>query len=61
MQHSALLLEYSEPDEQAKWVAHMILPDIKNGTVSRTNDFRKDNLITTGTATQVDYPEHHRY
>jgi len=55
IEHSAMLLEYSEQHEQAKWVAHIITPDIIDGNVFRTNDFREDPLITTGSATEVDY------
>ncbi len=53
--HSAMSLCYSEKDEQAKWVAHIILPDIKNGNESRSNDFREDPLVETGTAVKDDY------
>lgn len=53
--HSAMALEYSEPHEQARWVAHIILPDIASGTVSRTNDFRPDPKVATGSATEQDY------
>jgi endonuclease G len=55
IQHSAMALEYSEPHEQARWVAHIILPDIASGTVSRSNDFRPDPKVTTGSATEADY------
>ncbi|MCW8940177.1 MAG: DNA/RNA non-specific endonuclease, partial [Flavobacteriales bacterium] len=53
--HAAMSLVYSEPHEQAKWVAHIILPDIINGKTGRTNDFREDSLIKTGSATEIDY------
>lgn len=53
--HSAMSLVYSEAHEQAKWVAHIILPDIINGKEGRTNDFREDSLIKTGSATEKDY------
>ncbi|PLX01271.1 MAG: DNA/RNA non-specific endonuclease [Marinilabiliales bacterium] len=53
--HSAMVLSYSEKHEQSKWVAHMILPDIEYGNVSRTNDFREDPLVKTGTAVKADY------
>ena len=55
VEHSAMILEYSEDHEQAKWVAHMILPDIATGLVYRSNDFRADPKIKTGTAVQEDY------
>lgn len=53
--HTLLSLVYSELHEQAKWVAHVISPDILNGTVSRSNDFREDPKVKTGTAIEEDY------
>ena len=55
IEHLAMILEYCEEHEQARWVAHMIMPYIKNGQVYRTNDFRVDPKIKTGTAVQEDY------
>ncbi len=53
--HSAFALAYDEEHEQARWVAHMILPDVKEGSAGRTNDFRTDPLVATGTAVDLDY------
>jgi len=53
--HAAYVLEYDEPFEQARWVAHIITPDVLSGIVSRTNDFRPDSLIKTGSAVEADY------
>lgn len=53
--HSAMALVYSEEHEQAKWVAHIISPDIIDGNVSRSNDFRPDPKVVTGTAVEEDY------
>lgn len=53
--HSAMTLFYSSEHEQAWWVAHMVLPDIKNGTQGRTNDFRPDSMVKVGTADKNDY------
>ena len=55
IEHSAMALEYAEKHEQAKWVAHIILPDIITGTQLRSNDFRPDPKIKTGTAIEKDY------
>ncbi|MEL7123105.1 MAG: DNA/RNA non-specific endonuclease [Bacteroidota bacterium] len=55
IKHSALMLVYDEQHEQAKWVAHIISPDIVSGSVFRTNDFRVDSLIKTGSAIEKDY------
>ena len=46
--HSAYALVYAEPYEQAKWVAHIILPDVVKGNEGRSNDFRPDDKIKTG-------------
>lgn len=53
--HSAYALVYDEAYEQAKWVAHIILPDVVSGNEGRSNDFRPDSLIKTGSATEADY------
>lgn len=53
--HKAMVLGYNENHEQAHWVSHIVLPDVENGNVSRTNNFRKDKLVTTGTASKADY------
>ena len=55
IEHSAMILEYAEDHEQAAWVAHMILPDIASGNHSRSNDFREDPKVSTGTAVEEDY------
>ncbi len=55
IKHAAYTLAYAEKYEQARWVAHIILPDVTTGTVFRTNDFRPDSLVTTGSAVESDY------
>ena len=55
IEHSAMILSYSEQHEQAAWVSHIISPDIINGTIKRTEDFREDPLINTGAAIEADY------
>jgi endonuclease G len=53
--HQGMVLSYAEAHEQAKWVMHLVLPDIIDGKVSRTNDFREDPKVSTGTAVEADY------
>lgn len=53
--HSAMALVYSELHEQAKWVAHIITTDVAEGSVGRSNDFRPDPFIKTGSAVEADY------
>ncbi len=55
IKHAAMELVYSEANEQAKWVAHIITPDIAHGRLSRTNDFRPDTAVKTGSAVEKDY------
>jgi endonuclease G len=55
IEHKALMLVYSEKHEQAKWVAHVISPEIIKGGVSRTNDFRIDPKVKTASAEEKDY------
>ncbi|MEL6673019.1 MAG: DNA/RNA non-specific endonuclease [Bacteroidota bacterium] len=55
IEHAAFMLVYDEAHEQAAWVAHMLVPEVREGNVSRTNDFRVDPLVATGTAVEKDY------
>lgn len=55
IEHAAMVLAYAEPFEQARWVAHMITQDVTKGTVFRTNDFRIDEKVKTGSAVEEDY------
>ena len=55
VKHAAFYLDYAEKYEVARWVAHIILPDVMSGTVTRTNDFRIDSSITTGSSVEADY------
>ncbi len=55
IEHSAIILVYSEKHEQAKWVAHIINTNIIDGNVSRTNNFRKDTLVSTGSSEEKDF------
>ena len=53
--HALMSLVYAEAYEQARWVGHIITPDVVNGGVGRTNDFRIDPKIKTGSAVEQDY------
>lgn len=53
--HSALTLAYADKFEQARWVTHIITEDVTKGTVFRTNDFRPDEKVSTGSAVEADY------
>lgn len=55
IEHTAMYLVYSEAHEQAKWVAHILTPDVLQGNYGRSNDFRPDPKVKTGTAVEADY------
>lgn len=55
VQHTAMLLAYSEAHEQAAWVMHAITPAILEGNHGQSNDFRVDDKVSTGSATEKDY------
>lgn len=55
LKHKAYAFEYSEEHEQAKWVAHVITPDVSKLGAKRTNDFRMDPLVETETTDSIDY------
>ncbi|HOZ30777.1 MAG TPA: DNA/RNA non-specific endonuclease [Bacteroidales bacterium] len=53
--HSAFCLVYDEEHEMAKWTAHIISHEIATGGINRTNDFRIDSLIKTGSSEEADF------
>ena len=55
VKHTYYSLAYSEDDEQAYWVYYHLIPELINGTQSRTDDFRADPLVSTGSASLADY------
>lgn len=55
VKHAAYYLDYVPSYRQARWVAHIITPDVINGIVFRTNDFREDSTVKGGSAAEADY------
>lgn len=53
--HTYFSLAYSEAHEQAEWVFFKLIPEYVNGNQERTDDFREDPLVSTGSATLEDY------
>ncbi len=53
--HTYYSLCYSERHEQARWVIHFLSVDSINGGAKRTNDFREDPLVASGSAGPADY------
>jgi len=55
IKHNFYWLSYSEEHEQPFWVFYKLTPNHVNGTIKRTNDFREDKKISTGSAQNEDY------
>lgn len=55
VEHGAMILSYNEKYEQANWSAHIVVPAVNKGNLSRTNNFRIDSLVKTGSAVKEDY------
>ena len=49
------LLSYDEQHEQAEWVAYELTPSEVKGSYDRTDNFRRDPKVETGSATLADY------
>ncbi len=55
IRHFAYTLKYNEEYEQASWVAYQLTRENLNGSVTRTDNFRDDPAVTTGSASLNDY------
>lgn len=55
IEHSLYSLSYSEKHEQAEWVYYKLTPSLVNGSQNRTDDFRPDPKISSGSASLADY------
>ncbi len=55
IQHIGYALKYNEQYEQAEWVAYQLTDIEVNGKYERSNNFRKDPHVSTGSATLKDY------
>ena len=55
IKHSGFSLLYSEDHEQATWVAYVLSSKEVDGKVPRSNNFREDPSIITGSASLSDY------
>ena len=53
--YTGFALLYAEEHEQASWVAYLLTDDEVNGTIGRTDNFRSDKNIVTGSASLSDY------
>lgn len=55
IKHTYYTLSYSEKNEQAEWVAYELTEERVAGNVKRTDNFRIDPVVTTGSSTPEDY------
>jgi len=53
--HSYYSLSYNENHEQAEWVYYFLTSDMINGNYKRTDNFREDSKVLTGSASKSDY------
>ncbi len=55
IEHSTYILEYNEKYEHAEWVIHLLTQDRVAGSFERTDNFRPDPKVITGSASLADY------
>ena len=55
VKHKYFTLKYNEENEQADWVAYRLSSDMLLGKTQRSNNFRPDPAVTTGSADSSDY------
>jgi endonuclease G, mitochondrial len=55
IEHTHFTLCFSEEHEQAAWVAYRLTPAMINGPASRSDKFKSDTQVKTGSASPADY------
>lgn len=55
IKYKAFSLSYNEEYEQAEWVAYVLTCSETKGKIKRTDNFREDERIMTGSASDHDY------
>ncbi|WP_346862850.1 DNA/RNA non-specific endonuclease [uncultured Draconibacterium sp.] len=55
VKHAYYTLSYLENEEQANWIFYKLNTFMLGGNASRTDNFRIDNFVSTGSATLNDY------
>ena len=53
--YSGFTLKYNEEYEQAEWVAYLLTDDEVSDTFERSDNFRADSAVPTGSASLADY------
>ncbi|WP_439184534.1 DNA/RNA non-specific endonuclease [Carboxylicivirga taeanensis] len=55
VEHTYFSLSYKESHEQAEWVYYQLTPALVSGQQNRTDNFRPDSKVSTGSASLADY------
>ncbi len=55
IQHAGFSFVYSEEHEQAKWIAYVLNNKELDGTFDRSDNFREDPSVSSGSASNLDY------
>ncbi len=55
LHHVAYGFVYDETHEQAKWIAYCLTKSEAMGVLERSDNFKEDPLVKSGTATDIDY------
>jgi endonuclease G, mitochondrial len=55
VKHSYYTLSYSEQNEQAEWVYYVLTPELFSKNQERSEDFRPDPSVSSGSASLDDY------
>jgi len=55
IQHAGYSFVYSEEHEQAKWIAYVLNNKELDGTFGRSDNFREDPFVSSGSADNSDY------
>ena len=55
IKHQFYTLSYSEEHEQAEWVLYLLRPNNLLDSIKRSNNFREDSKVTSGSAQLKDY------
>ena len=53
--HSYYSISYNETHEQAEWVYYYLTSSMINGSYERSDNFRNDKKVKTGSAFKSDY------
>ena len=55
LEHSSLVLGFDKKFRTARWSFHQLLPDVVEGGITRSNDFRPDPLVPAFSSQEKDY------